>query len=255
MSFEMRLMSAAKFAGWHFVFSLPVAIISAAIVLVVFYPYPYREISGGFQLFLLIFCVDVVCGPLLTFVLFNPQKSRREIRLDITLVMVIQFGALVYGVWVSYTARPLFLVMEVDRFKVIASVDFYPESMRKLPPELTPQIFSGVKPVALRPPRTIEEKNQVLFESINGGRDYAERPEFYLPYNNENALKSLEKAKDLSSFFERYPQQRSIGEAIASEKKARIQDWKYLPVVGRQDWIALLDEKGIIQGFLKGDGF
>ena len=29
----------------------------------------------------------------------------------------------------------------------------------------------------------------------------------------------------------------------------------YLPVVGRQDWVAVLDQQAQIQGFLKGDGF
>ena len=29
----------------------------------------------------------------------------------------------------------------------------------------------------------------------------------------------------------------------------------YLPVMGRQDWVAVLDRQGQIQGFLRGDGF
>jgi hypothetical protein len=31
--------------------------------------------------------------------------------------------------------------------------------------------------------------------------------------------------------------------------------WLYLPVIARQDWVAVLDKQGQIQGFLRGDGF
>ena len=31
--------------------------------------------------------------------------------------------------------------------------------------------------------------------------------------------------------------------------------WFYLPVVAREDWVAVLDKQGQIQRFLKGDRF
>jgi hypothetical protein len=36
---------------------------------------------------------------------------------------------------------------------------------------------------------------------------------------------------------------------------ADMAQWLYLPVMGRQDWDAVLDKQGQIQGFLRGDGF
>ncbi|MEO5659878.1 MAG: hypothetical protein ABIQ90_08790 [Polaromonas sp.] len=39
------------------------------------------------------------------------------------------------------------------------------------------------------------------------------------------------------------------------EKSADIAQWPYLPVTGRQDWVAVLNAQGQIQGFLPGDGF
>ena len=48
--------------------------------------------------------------------------------------------------------------------------------------------------MALREPKDALERQKVLFESVQGGRDYAERPEFYLPYEGEAALKSLKHA-------------------------------------------------------------
>jgi hypothetical protein len=59
----------------HFALSLLVAALAAALVFGVWYPYPYREISGGRELFFIIVAVDVVMGPLLTFAVFN-RKNR-----------------------------------------------------------------------------------------------------------------------------------------------------------------------------------
>ena len=95
----------------------------------------------------------------------------------------------------------------------------------------------------------------MLFESVQGGRDYAERPEFYLPYEGEAALKSLKRAKPLSAFLEKYPDQQDAARKLALEKGADLKEWFYLPVIARQDWIAVLDKQGQIQGFLRGDGF
>ena len=92
-------------------------------------------------------------------------------------------------------------------------------------------------------------------ESVQGGRDYAERPEFYRPYEGENALKALQRAKPLSVFLQKQPDQVEAAQKLAADKKADITQWMYLPVIARQDWVAVLDRQGQIQGFLKGDGF
>ena len=86
-------------------------------------------------------------------------------------------------------------------------------------------------------------------------RTLPERPEFYVPYAGTAALASLRRAKPLEPFFQKYPEQLPVVQELARERKANLEDWRLLPVVGRQDWIALLDKNGEIQGFAKGDGF
>lgn len=255
MKLDARFRAASRVAGWHLLCSVVIALLSAAVVLGLWYPYPYRELSGGRELFLLIIGVDVVCGPLLTLVLFNPKKSRRELWLDLSIVAVLQLCALGYGMWTTWQARPMYLALEVDRFKVVMSADIDHGILKDLPPSLAPMPFGGVRTVALRSPKSVEEKNEVLFAAIEGGRDYAERPNFYVPYEGAAARKALERAKPLDLFLKRYPDQKEKLESMVKGANASVSDWKYLPVVGRQDWVALLDKDAMIQGFLKGDGF
>lgn len=109
--------------------------------------------------------------------------------------------------------------------------------------------------VAIREPKNTQERQKVMFESVQGGRDYAERPEFYLPYEGKAALKSLQRAKPLAVFLQKQPSQEDAARKLAAEKGADMAQWLYLPIVARQDWVAVLDHKGQIQGFLKGEGF
>ena len=251
----VRLKNALTASSIHLLGSLLLAVLAAALVFLLWYPYPYRELAGGSELFILIVAVDVVCGPLLTAVLFNRAKPRAELWRDLGLIVAIQLAALAYGLFTVWQARPLFLAQETDRFKVVMAVDVDSAALAKLDVTLKPTLLSGPVIVALREAKDSKERSKVLLESIQGGRDYAERPEFYLPYEGANALKSLKRARPLSVFLQKQPSQQAAATELATKKSADIAEWLYLPVVARQDWVAVLDNRGHIQGFLKGDGF
>lgn len=255
---KLRFKSAAKAMGWHFAVSLVVACIVASMVFGVWFPYPYRQLAGGTELFFLIMGVDIVCGPLLTFVLFNPAKPKRELFMDLSLVVVLQLAALAYGIWTVHQARPLYLVHEVDRFKVIALADVDAAELATLPQALQPQLFKGPQTVGLRD-ASKEEREKVLFESVQGGRDFGERPSFYAPYDAAKAAKAYAKAKPVETFTKKHPSkqadmdklQAEAGEGAGREAKLL----RYLPIIARQDWVAVLNPQGAIVGYVQGDGF
>jgi hypothetical protein len=255
MNFPIRIRSALRAAGIHTLCSLFVAALSAALVFGLWYPHPYEALSGGRELFLLVVAVDVMCGPLLTLVLFNPLKPRAELWRDLFFVALIQLAALGYGLWTVWQARPLFLVQEVDRFKVVMAPSLIDNEVAALPASIRPSMWRGPITVAIRPPKDLKEKNAVLFDSIEGGRDYAERPDFYLPYDGDAALVALKRAKTLELFLQKYPEQWANATPFADKLGTTPDKLMYLPVIARQDWVAILDGKAMIVGFLKGDGF
>ena len=115
-------------SGIHLGISLCIALLAALLVFGLWYPYPYREISGGRALFLLMTAVDVVMGPLITLVVFNQAKRRKELVLDFTVVAVLQLAALGYGIWTVFVARPVHLVFEYTRMAVVHAVDIEPSA-------------------------------------------------------------------------------------------------------------------------------
>lgn len=251
---QSRFKSALKAMGLHFSASLAVAFVVGALVFGLWFPHPFRQLAGGTELFLLIMGVDLVCGPLLTLVLFNPAKPRRELVTDLGLVVLVQLAALAYGVWTLHVARPLYLVHEVDRFKVIALADVDAAELDKLPANLQPSFFKGPQTVGLRE-ASKEEREKVMFESVQGGRDYGERPNFYLSYDAASSAKAYAKAKPLDSFIKKLPTQNEDVASVKAQAGAGADALRYLPVVARQDWVAVLNDKGAIVGYIKGDGF
>jgi hypothetical protein len=236
---KLRLKSAVKAMVLHFAGSLLVALIVGALVFGVWFPHPFRSLAGGTELFFLIIAVDIVCGPLLTLVLFNPTKPKRELFLDLSLVVVLQLAALAYGAWTLYQVRPLYLVHEVDRFKVIALADLDAAELAKLPEALQPQLFKGPQTVGLR----------------EGGRDYGERPGFYVAYDAAQAAKTYAKAKPLENFAKKHPGKQADIDKLQTQAGTDAKLLRYLPIMARQDWVAVLNPKGEIVGYVQGDGF
>ncbi len=255
-SFASRVAIASRAALVHLLLSAVVASGAAALVFGVWYPFPYRELAGGRELFWIVVAVDVVMGPFLTLILFNPLKPRRELVTDLLLVALLQLAALGYGLWTVWQARPLFLVMEVDRYKVVAAPNLDDAALTRLSGDVkAPGLLSGPMTVSLRKPLNEAERQKVLFESMEGGPDYAERPEFYLPYQGEAAEAAWSRGRQMEDFIKRYPDQRDSLESSLKGQDLRIADVRYLPVLGRQDWVAVIDRQGGIRTFLPGDGF
>ena len=259
MLFKTRFQIAAKAALLHLCISIGVACVAAALVLGAWFPYPYRELAGGQHLFWLLVGVDAICGPLLTLVLFSPQKSRRELVFDMSLVACVQLAALAYGLHTAYVARPLFLVHEVDRFRIISVGDYggapVDAVIAKLDVALQPRILQGPVTVGIRDPKNTEERRAVMVESVMGGRDYAQRPEFYIPYDVAYAPKALNRARPLTAFVAHYPASVNNLTEILHARKIDMANAYFLPVSHKQDWVVILDSSAHILGFVPGDGF
>jgi len=64
-----------KITTVHFMLSLLVNLLIATFVVLVWYPPPFLESSGGFRLLLQVICIDVVLG---TFLVWFPNKRREN---------------------------------------------------------------------------------------------------------------------------------------------------------------------------------
>ncbi len=110
--------------------------------LIVFHWYPdfYFFLDGGNRAIATIFFVDVVLGPGLTLLVFKPGK--KYLKFDMTMVLLVQLSALVWGVNNVYSERPATAVFYLGKFACIshpdagdidmASIEAGPSSKQKL---------------------------------------------------------------------------------------------------------------------------
>jgi hypothetical protein len=244
----------ARAAGIHLVISAAVAAMAAALVFGLWYPGLYRLASGGRDLFLLVTSSDVILGPLLTFAVFNLTKGWKHLRRDLAIIGAIQVAALVYGLHTVYLARPVAMVFEVDRFRVIVAADVYEPELPKAPPAYRTLPLTGPWLLGTRAPKAGDEHTDAIFMGVQG-IDRANRPLFWQAYG-ESAAQALARARPVQVLLEKYPAQEGlIGEALKQLRLAE-SDAKFLPVVARGgDWVAILDRAGNPVQYLPVDGF
>lgn len=227
-------------SGLHLAISAGIAALAAALVFAVWYPGSYGEISGGHDLFLILISVDVVLGPLLTLAIFNRAKPWSELRRDLAVVGLVQLAALGYGMWTVFVARPVHMVFEYDRFRVVHAIEIPDSLLGQTPNGLKALPLFGPTLLALRPFRNADEKMQATMAALNG-LSLSARPDLWETYPEARAevLKAAKPAKELK---QRFPDRAAeLDKALASAGRP-IDSVVYLPMVGRKSfWTVLLD--------------
>ena len=62
----------------HFLVTLVLAAIAAALIFLVWFPDPFQTMVGGTELFELVVVCDLALGPLISLVIYDSRKARRE---------------------------------------------------------------------------------------------------------------------------------------------------------------------------------
>ncbi len=228
-------------SGVHLLVSLVFSLMASVLVFFVWYPYPFGEISGGQDLFKIIIAVDIVLGPLLTFVIFNNKKPRKELVFDISVVGIIQIVALAYGLWAVSIARPIHVVFEYDRFRVIHALDISEAILEKSGMKIPLFSFSGPTYISLRPMKGPEQFD-LTFQAFSGV-EISGIPDLWQPYEAayENVIKTMRPINDLSvENLEKIKSLKDVKEIIKYNSEIG-----FIPLTARKNifWTAIVDGK------------
>lgn len=194
-------------AGLHMLGS---AAIIGAFLLVVFYiwyPYPFHIIHAAKDVVSILIAVDLVLGPLLTFVIFNQNKPVKELARDISIIILFQVAALLWGMHVTYQARPLFMAYHDGGFYSVTGQQINiqdPDSSVELP-----GLFSGPVNVFVEPYRTFEERQKLIQDVIKGKPDVMHRPGRYRDFE-DHYDEILSQAIDPAELFQSEEYKKSI---------------------------------------------
>lgn len=219
--------------------SLVIAIGLYVIVFGVWYPGDYVNMMPGVKLFLLVVAIELALGPLMSFVIYNPGKSRKELGLDYTIVILMQFAALIYGLLNVAHSRPVYVVFVKDRLDVVASseIDSADQELARAE-EYRRQPWFGPKFVCSQGPASKEEREHLLFVEYPQGKDLQNLPYFYLACSKNEFYN---KAFDLA-VLSRTAAMKELNKAIEKMNAQHVK-LKWLPLQAHNKmWIALIKQ-------------
>ena len=232
----------------HFSISCAIAALAALVVFLIWYPHPYWKISGGMKMFLALVSIDIVIGPLLTFIIFTPKKSRRALIFDFTVIGLLQFSALTYGLWSLSMARPTYLVFENNQFTIVRAIDIPSKEENSISAAVRNPSNVGPKMVALRPFKDAREQFDVTMEALSGV-PLATRTDLWQPF--ELSIPTVLKVGRPISHSPKFSAHLAIKRPDLAQSGLI-----YLPLQGVQGfWTAILDEHAQIVDFVEMEPF
>lgn len=227
----LRSLNRFQAAGIHLAISTFVAAIVLAALLLVWYPQPYFRLAGGAGLMLILIGVDVVLGPLLTLVVFDPRK--KSLPFDLAVIATLQVAAFVYGISVIAQARPAFVVFAGDRFTVVSANQINPESLAAASAPWNTLPIGGPRLVGARMPDDPAERSKLALLAASG-IDLPVLPRYYVPFA-EIADELKARARPLAELNRGDADAKTRIDAALARTGRAVDTLAWVPVLGRME--------------------
>lgn len=217
----------------HLLLSGLVATMTIIMVFFIWYPKPLDEATGVTEIFLILLAVDIVIGPIMTFVVY--KRGKPGLKLDLFIIATLQIAALIYGMSTVFAGRPVFIVFNQDRFDITRLVEIDAKSAEKatLAGNLSAEV-SWFRPrwIAAVAPSDRKRAEEILFSALDGGADWPQLPELYVPLEQVKP-QMLKRARPLSEL-----RRLDKNNALVNEQDNQV---KWLPLRGKtKDMVVLI---------------
>jgi hypothetical protein len=126
--------------------------------------------------------VDLVVGPLVTLIIANAAKSRRELGRDVAVIIAVQLAALVYGSAALWNGRPLYYAFSENCLQVVQAYDIDPHELdlaRQQHAALAPHWYSLPRWIWAPLPKNPTERDKIISSATQGGLDVISMPRYF----------------------------------------------------------------------------
>lgn len=106
-----------KFFIGHLACSFIIALIVIGIVFFVWFPSPLAYAEGVTKIFLMLLVIDVILGPALCLLIY--KEGKKTLKMDLSIIILIQVFALIYGVYTIAQSRPAWIVQNGSIFQLV----------------------------------------------------------------------------------------------------------------------------------------
>lgn len=210
------------------------------LVFLAWYPYPYFQIENVWDVIHIVVGVDLVLGPLMTFVVFSPGK--KTLKFDLSIIALIQFSALLWGMHVTYTQRPVYVAIFDYSFEVVANSEVDTSKLKD--PQLRVPWWGGApKLVYVNLPFTDAEIAALGKKSLAKGKTVSAMAQYYEPFS-QHRDELYRRAVDIRKRMREFPGLQSRVDRIVARHGGSLDDYVFMSVEGRQGMgFLVLDKK------------
>jgi len=172
--------------GLHLLASCVVLTIVLGGLYLGWYRWPGWYLADAVQVTTVLAGVDLVVGPLLTFIIASSIKPRRVLMRDIAVIATVQLIALAYGTVSLWHGRPLYYAFSEDVLQLVQAYDIEDAELaiaRKLNVPLLPHWYDLPRWIWAPLPQDSEEHDKIIASAVSGGGDVNSMPRYYKPWD------------------------------------------------------------------------
>lgn len=204
-----------KFFLGHLLISVIIALAALALVFFVWYPSPLAKAAGVTHVFLMLLVIDVILGPLLGLLVY--KEGKKTLKMDLTVIILIQIAALSYGLYSIAQARPVWIAFNNDRFELVRNNELKTENIMHAQPQYQQPTWLQPQYVAVKQAADPQEQQIEQMSAMLNGISLAQYPERYITLDQVKAqiqsqvrdlsqLKQWNDEKSLQDIFSQHPQ-------------------------------------------------
>jgi hypothetical protein len=197
-----------KALGLHLLASAAILTIILGILYVGWYRWPGWYLADAIYLVTVMISVDVVIGPLCTFIIASDKKPRRELIRDIGIIVAVQICALIYGSTLLWNGRPLYYAYSEGVLQLVQGYDInahQSELGRQQNPELAPHWYSLPRWIWAPLPEDPELRKQIVTGTLAGEDYVVSMPRYFRPWDQglPSLREQLKKVDNVAYFSPR----------------------------------------------------
>lgn len=181
MTFRLRAL------GLHILASVTVLALILGTLYGLWYRWPGWYLADVPRVAAIMVAVDIVLGPLLTFIVAAPSKPRKELVRDVSVIVAVQLVALIYGTISLWNGRPLYYAFSENELQLVQAYDIPAEQAalgRSKNAALAPHWYSIPRWIFAPLPADMDERAKIISQAVSGGYDIVSMPAAYQPWNH-----------------------------------------------------------------------
>lgn len=198
----------------HFALSFLILSLIISFIYFIWYPGPILQAVQASKILLLMILIDVILGPLLTFIVY--KKNKKTLKMDLAVIGFIQVIALAFGISSLALAKPVWIAFNGNKFELIQKNEIIYTSENTAREFLSSHYWSKPKFVAVKLSSDPKVKEAQIMDEVFSGISLAQKPENYVEIKQvfQEIVKSSYPLQDLYQYndqarvdalIERYP--------------------------------------------------